>query len=158
MGEASRRRAQGFDGPELGRRVLATLNEYAGGNVWESLGGGDVATEFLILGSDATEVHAGLIKNKEASETPHRVVAQTLYRRGEPWLTAMIFDPCEEYRAEFYRAMGMEAVRVAHEVMGEERIDEVQHVITTSPWKADQVGLDVSTDASGADAEADPEG
>ena len=147
MGEAARRRAAGFDGPEMGRRVLAALNEHAGGPVWELLSGGETATEFLILGTDAPEVRAGLIKNKEAAETPHRVVAQTLYRRGEPWLTAMIFDPSEAYRAEFYRELGMDAVRVAHAVMGEERIEEVRHVITTSPWKDDQVAFDVVPDA-----------
>jgi hypothetical protein len=53
--------------------------------------------------------------------------------------------------------MGLEAVRVAHAVMGDERVDEVQHVITTSPWKADQVGLDVRSDATEpADAAGPP--
>ncbi|HST63529.1 MAG TPA: hypothetical protein VLK84_32760 [Longimicrobium sp.] len=156
MGEAARRKAAGFDGPEMGRRVLAALNEQAGGPVWELLSGGDLATEFLILDPEKDEVRAGLIKNKEAAETPHRVVAQTLYRRAEPWLTAMIFDPREEYRADFYRQMGMEAVRVAHGLMGEERIDEVRHVITTSPWKDDQVAFEVVPDTHGIISEGDP--
>lgn len=147
MGEAARRRAAGFDGPEMGRRVLAALNAHAGGPVWELLSGGEMATEFLILSAGAPEVRAGLVKNKQAAETPHRVVAQTLYRRGEPWLSAMIFDPNEEYRGEFYRELGMDAVRTAHAVMGEERIEEVRHVITTSPWKDDQVAFDVVQDA-----------
>lgn len=149
MGEAARRRAAGFDGPEMGRRVLATLNEHAGGPVWELLSDKELATEFLILDPEADEVRAGFIKNKQAFETPHRVVAQTLYRRGEPWLTAMIFDSRQEYRAAFYQQIGMDAVRVAHEVMGDERIEEVRHVITTSPWKEDQVAFDVVPDTYG---------
>jgi hypothetical protein len=156
MGEAARRKAAGFDGPEMGRRVLAALNEHAGGPVWELLSGEELATEFLILDPEKDDVRAGLIKNKEAAETPHRVVAQTLYRRGEPWLTAMIFDPREEYRAEFYQQMGMDAVRAAHEHMGEERIDEVRHVITTSPWKEDQVAFDVMPDTHGIITEGNP--
>lgn len=148
MGEAARRRAAGFDGPRLGETVLAALNEHAGGPCWELTKGTELATSFLILDPETTEVRAGEITNAEAEETPHRVVEQSIIRRGEPWLTAMIFDPSELYRVELYDQLGRDAVRVAQSVMGDEQIDQLRHVITTSSIPGDREAIRKALEAA----------
>lgn len=149
MGEASRRKAAGFDGRKLGETVLAALNEHAGGPCWELVKGGEHATSFLMLDAETMEVRPGEITNAEAEETPHRVVEQAIIRRGEPWLVAMIFDPCEVYRVELYDELGRNAVRVARGVMGEEKIDELRHVITTSSIPGDREAIRKALEAAG---------
>jgi hypothetical protein len=150
MGEAARRRAAGFDGRKLGEEVLAALNERAGGRAWELVKGTELATSFLILDAETTEVRAGEITNGEAEETPHRVVEQAIIRRGEPWVTAMIFDPCELYRVDLYDELGRDAVRVAQSAMGTEKIDEVRHVITTSSIPGDREAIQKALEAAHA--------
>jgi hypothetical protein len=136
MGEAARRRQMGYDGRRFGEAVVAALNADAGGDVWES--GREATPEhFLVLGLDDAPPRAGLIQNKVAAETPHRVVSQLLFRRGEPWLMAMIFDPSQEYRTELYDRLAANAVRIVH-ANGAERIDEVRHVIVHSTWPEQQ--------------------
>ncbi|HYR09568.1 MAG TPA: hypothetical protein VEQ60_17470 [Longimicrobium sp.] len=137
MGEAARRRRLGFDGRRMGDAVLAALNQDAGGDVWGLVKGAAPPTEFMVLGAEDPEVRAAFITNAEAAETPHRVVGQVLIRRGEPWLEAIIFDPCETYRAELYAELGVRAVRIAHELMDGERVDEVWHDIVSSTFPGD---------------------
>jgi hypothetical protein len=91
----------------------------------------------MVLGADSPEVRAAFITNAEAAETPHRVVGQVLVRRGEPWLEAIIFDPCETYRADLYAELGVRAVRIAHELMDGEKVDEVRHDIVSSTFPGD---------------------
>jgi hypothetical protein len=137
MGEAARRKRLGFDGRRMGEAVLAALNQDAGGNVWGLVRGAATPTEFMVLGAEGPEVRAGSITNAEAAETPHRVVGQVLVRRGEPWLEAIIFDPCEAYRWDLYAELGATAVRVASELMEGERVDEVRHDIVSSTFPGD---------------------
>lgn len=143
MGEAARRRAQGFQGRALGQSALAALNDAAGGNAWSLARGGEQATDFLVLDAEGSEVRAGFITNREASETPHRIVAQTLVRRGEPWLTAMVFDPCRTYRSELYLQMGMGAAALAQSALGGERVEEIWHETTSSRWANDEGRFEV---------------
>lgn len=156
MGEAARRRAAGFDGRKLGEAVLAALNEHAGGPAWELVKGTQRATSFLILAHDGPGVRAGKITNAEAEATPHRVVEQALVRRGEPWLTAMIFDPCEAYRVELYDELGRDALRVARSAMGTEQVNEVRHVITTSSIPGDREAIRRALEAAGSEPEVEP--
>lgn len=149
MGEAARRKAAGFDGPRLGEAVLAALNADAGGPCWELVKGTQLATSFLILDPETTKVRAGEITNAEAQETPHRVVEQAIIRRGEPWMVAMVFDPCEVYRVELYDDLGRRAVRAAQSAMGDEKIDELRHVITTSSIPGDREAIRKALDAAG---------
>jgi hypothetical protein len=135
MGEAARRKRLGFDGRRMGETVRAALNQEAGGDVWAWAKQTVTPNEFIVLGADTPEVRTGVITNAEAASTPHRVVGQVLIRRGEPWLEAMIFDPCEEFRKELYVELGMSAIRIAHGLMEGERVDEVwqETVMTTLP-------------------------
>jgi hypothetical protein len=134
MGEAARRRQLGFDGRRMGETVRAALNQDAGGDVWGLCKGAPTPTAFIVLGAESPDVVAGVITNAEAAKTPHRVVGQVLIRRGEPWLEAMIFDPCEEYRSELYAELGAGALHTAHGLMDGERVDEVWHQIVSSTW------------------------
>lgn len=133
MGEAARRRKQGFDGQRLGEAVLAALNEDAGGDVWENVKGMETPTEFLILNTEDFTAQAGIITNQVAGDTPHRLVAQALMRRGDAWVTALVFDPAEEYRQELYDALARRAFRVARSA-GAEDVDEVRIEIIHSAW------------------------
>ena len=83
MGEAARRKRQGFDGRRMGEAVLAALNQDAGGNVWGLVKGTATPAEFIVLGAESPEVRTAFITNAEAADTPHRVVGQVLMRRGE---------------------------------------------------------------------------
>lgn len=134
MGEAARRRRQGFDGRRMGEAVLAALNENAGGVVWTLAKGSAPPTEFVVLGAESPDVRTGHITNGQAAETPHRVVGLVLVRRGEPWIETMVFDPCEAYRSELYTELATDAVRIAHAAMAGERVDEVWHEIVSSAW------------------------
>lgn len=132
MGEAARRKQMGYDGRKLAETVVAALNADAGGDVWES--GREATPEnFLVLGLDDSPPRAGIVKNSMATETPHRVVSQVIFRSGEPWLLAMIFDPSEEYRTEVYDRIAANTARIIH-ANGSERIDEVRQVIIHSSW------------------------
>lgn len=133
MGEAARRKQQGFDGRKLGEDVVAALNADAGGPVWELAKGGQQSEHFLVLGLEDEPVRAAMVTNRQADETPHRIVVQRLYRRGEPWLTALIFDPSEEYRVELYADVARRAVAAVH-TASDERITQVQHQIIHSSW------------------------
>ena len=151
MGEAARRRAAGFDGRELdrtARAALAALNADAGGPVWELVRGNEPATSFLILDAETHEVRAGEITNRDASETPHRVVEQAIMRRGEPWMTCMIFDPNPAYRVDLYDDLGRNAVRVAQSAMGSEQIEEIRHAITTSTHPGDREAIQKALEAA----------
>lgn len=153
MGEAARRRAAGFDGREfdrIARAALAALNAEAGGPVWELVRGDEPATSFLILDPETHEVRAGEITNREAEETPHRVVEQSIMRRGEPWMTSMIFDPSPAYRVDLYDELGRNAVRVAQSAMESEKIEEVRHVITTSTHPGDREAIRKALEAAQA--------
>jgi hypothetical protein len=133
MGEAARRKQQGFDGRRLGETVLEALNEDAGGNVWESFKDTEAPEHFLILNQEDHTARTGMVTNGEASATPHRLVTQTLVRRGEPWVAGMIFDPSEEYRPELFDALARRALRVARE-HGADDVDEVLVEIIHSDW------------------------
>ena len=142
MGEAARRKRQGFDGRQLGEAVLAALNENAGGEVWGlTKGPAAAAPMFYVLDPEGAGVRAGMITNAQAAETPHRVVALVLVRRGEPWLEAMVFDPREEYRAEIYAQLQENALRIARAAMGAEPLDGLWREIATSSWAADRKGV-----------------
>lgn len=139
MGEAARRKRQGFDGRQLGEAVLAALNEDAGGEVWGlTKMSAAAAPMFYVVDAESSDVRPEMITNEQAAETPHRVVGLVLVRRGEPWLEAMIFDPCEEYRAEIYTQLQENAVRIARSAMGAEPLDGAWHEIITSSWAADR--------------------
>lgn len=133
MGEAARRKQQGFDGRKLGEEVLAALNADAGGKVWELVKGSEYPEHFLVLGAEEPTVTAGLITNREAEETPHRLVAQTLFRRGEPWISALIFDPVEEYRQDVYLQLARSAVGAVHGKT-DQSINRVEQRIIHSVW------------------------
>lgn len=141
MGEAARRKQQGFDGRKLGEDVIAALNADAGGPVWELARGGQQSEQFLVLGAEDDSVRAAMITNREGEETPHRIVVQRLYRRGEPWLTAVIFDPSEEYRADLYTDVARRAVAAVH-TASDERITQVEHQIIHSSWPELQSNVD----------------
>lgn len=132
MGEAARRRKSGFDGRKLGEDVVALLNADAGGPAWELAKVGQ-PEHYLVLGAEGTAVHAAPVTNRMAEESPHRVVMQTLYRRGEPWVLSLIFDPSEEYRPDLYTEVARRAVGVVH-TSSDERIDTVHHQIVHSSW------------------------
>lgn len=140
MGEAARRKQQGFDGRKLGEDVLAALNADAGGPVWEVARGGQ-SDHFLVLGAEDDSTRAAVITNREAQETPHRIVVQRLYRRGEPWVHAVIFDPSEEFRADLYTEIARRAVAVVH-TASDESIDRVQQQIIHSSWPELQSNVD----------------
>jgi hypothetical protein len=133
MGEAARRRRQGFDGRKLGDDVVAALNANAGGEAWAVVREGAQPEQYLVLGADEPGARAAFVTNRQAEETPHRVVMQTLYRRGEPWLMSLVFDPSEQFRADLYTQLARDAVRVVH-AAGDERIDTVHHQIIHSSW------------------------
>jgi hypothetical protein len=141
MGEAARRKQQGFDGRKLGDDVIAALNADAGGPVWEVARGGQQSDHFLVLGAEDESVRAAVVTNREAQETPHRIVVQRLYRRGEPWVHAVIFDPAEEYRADLYTQVARRAVAVVH-TASDEAIDRVQQQIIHSSWPELQSNVD----------------
>lgn len=137
MGEAARRKRLGFDGRRMGETVRAALNQEAGGDVWAWARQTVTPNEFTVLDADTRDVRAGVITNAEAARTPHRVVGQVLIRRGEPWLEAMIFDPCEEFRKELYVDLGMEAVRIAHGLMDGERVEQVWHETVSTTFSGE---------------------
>lgn len=142
MGDAARRKQQGFDGRKLGEEVIAALNADAGGPAWELAKGGVQPEHFLVMGTgEEPALKSALVTNREAGETPHRIVVQTLWRRGEPWVMALLFDPSEEYRAELYTQVARRAVRVVH-ATSEEGIDRVQHRIIHSSWPELQENVD----------------
>jgi hypothetical protein len=132
MGEAARRKRQGFDGRAMGEAALSALNEDAGGVVWALARGGSTPTHFIVLDAESADVRTGHITNGEAASTPHRVVGLVLIRRGEPWLEAMVFDPCEEYRSALYDELAANALHIADEAVGADRVDEVWHEIVSS--------------------------
>ena len=134
MGEAARRKRQGFDGRRMGEAVLAALNQEAGGVVWALAKGGQTPTDFIVLDAESPEVRTGHITNAEAAGTPHRVVGIVLVRRGEPWIETMVFDPCETYRSEMYTELAANAARIANGLMEGERVDEVWNEIVSSAW------------------------
>jgi hypothetical protein len=153
MGEAARRRKQGFDGQKLGETVLAALNADAGGDVWESVKDTETPTAFLVLNTEDFTVRAGIITNGAAGETPHRLVVQALMRRGDAWYTALIFDPSEEYRPELYDALARRAFRTAREA-GAEDVDEVRMEIIHSAWPEARGYVSRSLTAAVLDPEA----
>lgn len=132
MGEGARRRKSGMDGRKLGEDVVAVLNADAGGPAWELVKVGQ-PEHYLVLAADAPTVQAGAVTNRMAEASPHRVVMQTLYRRGEPWVLSLVFDPSEEYRMALYTELARHAVQVVH-TAGDERIDQVHHQIIHSSW------------------------
>jgi hypothetical protein len=134
MGEAARRRRLGFDGPGMGEAARAALNQEAGGKVW-GLAKGSAPDEFLVLDAEGPEVRTAVITNAQAAQTPHRVVGLVLIRRGEPWLEAMVFDPCEEYRSALYDELAANALRIAEGAAGAEPVDEVWHEIISTTWR-----------------------
>jgi hypothetical protein len=148
MGEAARRKRLGFDGQKLGETVLAALNQDAGGEVWALVRVRDPAPLFYMLDADSTDARAGMITTGEAIQMPHRVVAIVLERRGEPWLEAMVFDSCEEYRPEIYAQLQANAQRVASSAMGDERLEGAWHELVTSTFPGEQ-GRGAGEDASG---------
>ncbi|HEX6038049.1 hypothetical protein [Longimicrobium sp.] len=155
MGEAARRKQQGFDGRKLGEDVVAALNADAGGPAWELVRGGQQPDHFLVLGAEDESVRAVVITNREAQETPHRIVVQRLYRRGEPWLHTLIFDPSEEYRADLYTQVARRAVGVVHGA-SDEGIDRVQHEIIHSSWPELQENVDRVSMEPGQLPQAEP--
>jgi hypothetical protein len=132
MGEGSRRKKSGFDGRRLGEDVVAVLNADAGGPAWELVKLGQ-PEHYLVLTAEDSTVQAAFVTNRMAEETPHRVVMQTLYRRGEPWVLSLIFDPSEEYRADLYTQLARHAVRVVQSA-SDEPINTVHHQIVHSSW------------------------
>lgn len=132
MGEASRRKQQGFDGRKLGEDVVAALNADAGGAAWQLVKVGQPEL-YLVLAADEPSVQATFVTNAMAESTPHRVVTQTLYRRGEPWVMSLVFDPSEVYRADLYTELARRAVGVVH-TTSDEGIDTVHHQIIHSSW------------------------
>lgn len=132
MGEGARRKRQGFDGRKLGEDAVSALNADAGGPAWELVKAGQ-PERYLVLDADGPGVRAAFVTNRMAEETPHRVVMQTLYRRGEPWVMSLIFDPSEEYRAELYTELARHAVGVVH-TTSDEPISTVHHQIIHSSW------------------------
>jgi hypothetical protein len=134
MGEAARRKRLGLDGRKMGDAVRAALNQDVGGDVWAWAKQKAIPNEFIVLSAESPDVRTGAITNREAAATRHRVVGQVLIRRGEPWLEAMIFDPCEEFRQDLYVELGMNAIRIAHGLMEGERVDEVWHETVTTTW------------------------
>lgn len=146
MGEAARRKRLGFDGPGMGDAALDALNADAGGKVWSVARGAPASTEFLVLDAEGPETRVAMITNAEAARTPHRVVGLVLIRRGEPWLEAMVFDPCEEYRSALYDDLAANALSIADEAVDAERIDEVWHEIVSTTWRENRIRTVIKAD------------
>lgn len=140
MGEAARRKRLGFNSREMGDAVLAALNENAGGPVWGLTRGAATPEMFYVADAEAPEVRPGVVTNRMASETPHRVVGIVLIRRGEPWLEAMVFDPCERFRLELYDGLQQNAVRIAEPLMGEETLDHVSIEVAATTFRGERTG------------------
>lgn len=154
MGEAARRRQQGFDGRRMGEAVLAALNGDAGGVVWALAKGGSMPNDFIVLDAESTDVRTEHITNRQAASTPHRVVGLVLVRRGEPWIEAMVFDPCETYRPDLYTELVANAVRLADGLMQGERVEEARIEIVSSAWPESVVRK--TLESSGPAAERSP--